>query len=331
MTKKILITGGTGFIGSHLAEKCVINGYKVTVFDRYNPNYNLGNLENSIYKNKIKFIFGDIRDFDSVNNAVKKNDAVFHLAALIGIPYSYLSPNAYIKTNVEGTYNVLEACKNNKIAKTIITSTSEVYGTAKYIPIDEKHPLQPQSPYSASKIAADNLALSYHYSFGLPLMIIRPFNTYGPRQSQRAIIPTIINQLMNNSNKGLLKLGNVEPTRDFTFVEDTVEGYLNCLKKAKFKGEVINIGTGFEISIKNLVKIISKILNKEAKIKKSIKRSRPKKSEVERLCCSTKKAKKFLNWKAKFSNFLGLKKGLSKTIDWQTKHSQKTSFDKYIV
>ena len=162
--KKILITGGTGFIGSHLAELCIKKGYKVTVFDRYNPNYNLGNLADSPFKEKIKFIFGDIRDYDSVNNAIKKNDIVFHLAALIGIPYSYISPNAYIKTNVEGTYNVLESCKNNKIKKIIITSTSEVYGSAKYIPIDEKHPLQPQSPYSASKISADNLALSYFYS-----------------------------------------------------------------------------------------------------------------------------------------------------------------------
>ncbi len=330
MKKRLLITGGTGFIGSHLAELCVRKGFNVTVFDRYNPNYNLGNLENSIYKKKIKFIFGDIRDFDSVNNAIKKNEIVFHLAALIGIPYSYESPNAYIKTNVEGTYNVLESCRKNLITKTIITSTSEVYGSAKYIPIDEQHPLQPQSPYSATKIAADNLALSYYHSFGLPLMIIRPFNTFGPRQSQRAIIPTIINQLMNNKGSKL-KLGNINPTRDFLFVEDTCLGYLSCLKKGKFKGEVVNIGTGYQISIKNITKIISDILNIKTKIIKSNLRTRPKNSEVERLCASIKIAKKLLKWKPKFLGLAGLKKGLVRTIEWQIKHNQKKISNKYIV
>tara|TARA_Y100000816_G_C26083458_1_gene571393 strand:+ start:206 stop:1198 length:993 start_codon:yes stop_codon:yes gene_type:complete len=330
MKKRLLITGGTGFIGSHLAELCVRKGFNVTVFDRYNPNYNLGNLENSIYKKKIKFIFGDIRDFDSVNNAIKKNEIVFHLAALIGIPYSYESPNAYIKTNVEGTYNVLESCRKNLITKTIITSTSEVYGSAKYIPIDEQHPLQPQSPYSATKIAADNLALSYYHSFGLPVMIIRPFNTFGPRQSQRAIIPTIINQLMNKKGSKL-KLGNINPTRDFLFVEDTCLGYLSCLKKGKFKGEVVNIGTGYQISIKNITKIISDILNIKTKIIKSNLRTRPKNSEVERLCASIKIAKKLLKWKPKFLGLAGLKKGLVRTIEWQIKHNQKKISNKYIV
>ena len=256
--KKILITGGTGFIGSHLAELCIKKGYKVTVFDRYNPNYNLGNLAGSPFKEKIKFIFGDIRDYDSVNNAINKNDIVFHLAALIGIPYSYISPNAYLKTNVEGTYNVLESCKNNKIKKIIITSTSEVYGSAKYIPIDEKHPLQPQSPYSASKISADNLALSYFYSFNLPVAIIRPFNTYGPRQSQRAIIPTIINQIIN-SKDGNIELGNLSPTRDFSYVEDTCEAFIKFINSSKSFGKVINIGSGSQISIINLTKLIKLI------------------------------------------------------------------------
>ena len=327
---KILITGGTGFIGSHLAELCIKLGYKVTVFDRYNPNYNLGNLENSIYKNRINFIFGDIRDFDSVDKAIKSSDAVFHLAALIGIPYSYISPNAYIKTNVEGTYNVLESCKNNKIKKTIITSTSEVYGTAKYVPIDENHPLQPQSPYSASKISADNLALSYYYSFGLPLTILRPFNNFGPRQSQRAIIPTIINQLINNKDKAL-NLGNTNPTRDFLFVEDTCRAYVNCLRKANFKGEIINIGTGFEISIKNTAKIISKILNKKFVLKKSIIRVRSKNTEVQRLCSSNKKAKKLINWKPELHNIIGFEKGLIKTINWYKENNQKINIDKYII
>ena len=313
--KKILITGGTGFIGSHLAEKCVKKGYKVTVFDRYNPNYNLGNLKNSICRKKIRFIFGDIRDYDSVNNAVKGHDIVLHLAALIGIPYSYVSPNAYIKTNMEGTYNVLESSKNNKVSKIIVTSTSEVYGSAKYVPIDEKHPLQPQSPYSASKIAADNLAQSYFYSFNLPVMIIRPFNTFGPRQSQRAIIPTVIHQILN-SKDGVIKLGNTETIRDFSYVDDTCQAYIDCITKSKFKGEVINVGSGVQVSIKDLVKMISRIVKKKIIIKKSNNRFRPKKSEVERLCASTNKAKKLIKWKPKYSGLNGLNYGLGKTIEW---------------
>ena len=290
--KKVLITGGTGFIGSHLAEKFVEKGYKVTVFDRYNPNYSLGNLENSILQKKINFVFGDIRDFDSVNNVIKKNDIIFHLAALIGIPYSYLSPNAYIKTNVEGTYNVLESCKNNKVSKVIITSTSEVYGSAKYMPMDEKHPLQPQSPYSASKISADNLAMSYFYSFNLPVSIIRPFNTYGPRQSQRAIIPTIINQLKFNKNQ-IIELGNLKPTRDFSFIEDTCSAFLQFVNSKKCIGKIINIGSGSNISIFKLAKLIAKLMNKKIIFKNSMKRVRPKSSEVLNLCASIKVAKRF--------------------------------------
>ncbi len=330
--KRILITGGTGFIGSHLAEKCVAKGYKVTVFDRYNPNYNLGNLSNSKFKKKIQFIFGDIRDYDSVNNAIKKNDIVFHLAALIGIPYSYISPNAYIKTNIEGTYNVLESCKNNKIKKIIITSTSEVYGSAKYLPIDEKHPLQPQSPYSASKISADNLALSYFYSFNLPVAIIRPFNTYGPRQSQRAIIPTIINQIKESRN-GIIELGNLDPTRDFSYIDDTCEAFIRFINSSKNHGKVINIGSGFQISIMNLTKLISKLMKKKIKFKKSKLRIRPKSSEVQNLCASIKIAKKNLNWEPKYAGVKGLKKGLAKTINWFQNQNNNISFPgkKYIL
>ena len=330
--KKILITGGTGFIGSHLAELCIKKGYKVTVFDRYNPNYNLGNLAGSPFKEKIKFIFGDIRDYDSVNNAINKNDIVFHLAALIGIPYSYISPNAYLKTNVEGTYNVLESCKNNKIKKIIITSTSEVYGSAKYIPIDEKHPLQPQSPYSASKISADNLALSYFYSFNLPVAIIRPFNTYGPRQSQRAIIPTIINQIIN-SKDGNIELGNLSPTRDFSYVEDTCEAFIKFINSSKSFGKVINIGSGSQISIINLTKLIAKLMNKKIKFKKSKLRIRPKPSEVQNLCASIKIAKKDLSWKPKHYGSAGLSEGLIKTINWFQNKNKVISFSskKYIV
>ena len=329
--KKILITGGTGFIGSHLAEKCVKNGHKVTVFDRYNPNYNLGNLSNSKYKKKIKFIFGDLRDYDSVNNAIKNHDVVFHLAALIGIPYSYISPNAYIKTNIEGTYNVLESSKINKISKIIITSTSEVYGSAKYIPIDERHPLQPQSPYSASKISADNLALSYYYSFNLPVMILRPFNTFGPRQSNRAIIPTIINQL-NNSKTGKIKIGNIQPFREFNYVEDVCEAFIKSIKSNKF-GEIFNIGNGYHISIKNLVEVIAKIMKKKPHLIRSKERVRPAGSEVERLCSSNKKAKKLIKWKPKYFGKKGLIKALKLTIDWHLSDLKKNSINskKYIV
>jgi NAD dependent epimerase/dehydratase len=328
--KKILITGGTGFIGSHLAEKCVKKGYKVTVFDRYNPNYNLGNLKDSIFRKKIKFIFGDIRDFDSVNNAIRGQDIVLHLAALIGIPYSYVSPNAYIKTNIEGTYNVLESSKNNKVSKIVITSTSEVYGSARYVPMDEKHPLQPQSPYSASKIAADNLAQSYFFSFDLPVTILRPFNTFGPRQSQRAVIPTIIQQILNNSG-GTINLGNTDTTRDFLYVDDTCQAYLDCIKKSKFKGEILNVGNGIEISIKKIAEIVSKILKKKIILKKSKIRIRPKKSEVSRLCASSKKAKNLINWQPEYSGLKGFESGLKKIINWHIKNNLKFNFKDYIV
>ena len=229
--KKIIITGATGFVGSHLAELCVEKGYNVIAFDRYNPNHNLGWLENSKYQKDINFIFADIRDYDSVLKSMKGCDIVFHLAALIGIPYSYISPLAYLKTNVEGTYNVLESSKNLGLEQTIITSTSETYGSAKYVPMDEQHPLLGQSPYAASKIAADQLALSYYLSFNLPIKIVRPFNTYGPRQSLRAIIPTIISQGLKNDND--IKLGSLTPTRDFLYVKDTCDGFLKICKSEK--------------------------------------------------------------------------------------------------
>ena len=240
MNKKIFITGATGFIGSHLCEMSVKKGFKVVGFDRYNSNYNLGWLEKSKYKKDINFIFGDIRDYDSVYKSMKGCNKVFHLAALIGIPYSYVSPLAYVKTNVEGTYNVLEAAKNLNLKDIIITSTSEVYGSAKYLPINEKHPLNAQSPYAASKISADQLALSYYKSFNLPIKIIRPFNTYGPRQSSRAVIPRIMLQCINKKNKKII-LGNLSPTRDFNYVEDTCEAYFDVLKCNKLVGKTINV------------------------------------------------------------------------------------------
>ncbi len=332
MKKKILITGGTGFIGSHLSELFVKKGFKVSVFDRYNPNYNHGSLENSKYKTKIKFIFGDIRDYDSVNKAIKGNDIVIHLAALIGIPYSYKSPLAYVETNIKGTYNVLESSKNLNLKKVIITSTSEVYGSAKYIPMDELHPLNPQSPYSASKIAADNLALSYYYSFNLPVILIRPFNTFGPRQSERAIIPTIINQILT-SKKGVIKLGNLSPTRDFNFVDDICDAFYKASLKKNILGETINIGTGKELSIKSIVQLISKIMNKKVLIRKENLRVRPKSSEVKRLCSSKSKALKKLNWSSKHSNKKLFNQAIIKTINYfiKLKEEKNNILKKYII
>lgn len=330
--KKILITGGAGFIGSHLAEYFVKKKFKVTVFDRYNPNYNLGLLQDSKFKNKIEFIFGDIRDYDSVYNSLRGHKIVIHLAALIGIPYSYISPLAYIKTNYEGTYNVLEASRKLNMKKIIITSTSEVYGTAQYIPIDESHPLVPQSPYSASKIAADNLALSYFYSFNLPVNIIRPFNTFGPRQSSRAVIPTIINQILFKVKNKKINLGNLNPTRDFNYIDDICNGFYKTVISDLKPGNIINLCTGYEISIKKLSKMISSLLKSKIRIKKNLPRIRPIKSEVERLCGSNKKAKKLIKWEPLYSGEKGLRKALKKTINWYFKHKKNNSLiNKYII
>ena len=307
--KKVLITGGTGFIGSHLSEHLTKKGYRVTCFDRYNPNYNLGCLEKSKYKNQIDFIFGDIRDYDSVFKAVKKSDIVIHLAALIGIPYSYFSPLAYVKTNIEGTYNVLESCKNLNIKQVISTSTSETYGTANYVPMDEKHPLFAQSPYAASKISADQMALSYWNSFKLPVKIIRPFNTFGPRQSSRAIIPTIILQALNNKD---IKLGNLKPTRDFLFIQNTIDAYYEIVKSKNFFGKVVNVGSGKEISIGQLVNLIKKKLSSKSKVIIENKRIRTANSEVDRLVCNNALIKKNTNWKVSTS----FEKGLDETIEW---------------
>ena len=313
MTNKILITGGCGFIGSHLTEHLVQRGLEVTVFDRYNSSNNWGWLENSIYKKDFNVILGDIRDYDSVKNAVKGNNVVLHLAALIGIPYSYISPLAYIKTNVEGTYNVLQSAKELEISKTVITSTSEVYGSAIYTPINEDHPLQPQSPYSASKIGADNLALSYYHSFDLPVTTIRPFNTYGPRQSARAIIPTIFSQLISSKD---ISLGNLSTVRDFTFVEDLCMAYEILLKNNIFNGEVVNVGSNQDISISQLLEKIFKITNLKKKIVVSEDRIRKNKSEVNHLLCDNKKILSLTDWKPKIS----LDDGLRKTYSWIEKN-----------
>ena len=308
--KKILITGATGFVGSHLTELCVEKGFEVVAFDRYNPNYNLGWLEKSKYKNDINFAFGDIRDYDSVLKTMKGCKIVFHLAALIGIPYSYLSPQAYLKTNVEGTYNILESSKHLDIEQTIITSTSEVYGSAKYVPIDEKHPFSAQSPYSASKISADQLALSYYNSFGLPIKIIRPFNIYGPRQSSRAVIPSIIIQALNDKKE--IKLGNIKPSRDFTYVSDACCAFLDILKIKNFFGNTLNVGSNNEYTIEYIAKKVLAKLNSKANIKKEIQRTRSPNSEVVRLVCDNSKILKNTQWKPKVK----IEKGLGMTINW---------------
>ena len=308
--KNILVTGGMGFIGSHLAEFLTKKNYNVTVFDRYNSNNNWGNLENSKYRKNIKIIMGDIRDYDSTLKSLKNIDTIFHLAALIGIPYSYVSPLAYIKTNIEGTYNILEAAKEKNISQTVITSTSETYGSAIKTPMDENHPLNAQSPYAASKIAADQIAMSYYRSFGQNIKIIRPFNTYGPRQSSRAVIPTIISQLLNKNK--FIKLGNTKPSRDYTYVEDLCEAYLKLSKAKKLTGHVVNVGTNKEISIKDLSILIMKKLNIYKKIKISPERKRVKLSEVNRLLCSNKKIIKETGWVPKTN----MQEGLNKTINW---------------
>ncbi len=307
---KILVTGAAGFLGSHLTEKLVEKGHDVKAFVHYDPNNNWGWLEKSKYKKYIEFIVGDIRDFDSVYSSIKGVDEVFHLAALIGIPYSYVSPLAYIKTNIEGTYNVIQSAKQLGTKNIMITSTSETYGSAQYVPMDEDHPKVGQSPYSATKIGADNLALSFYRSFGLPIKVVRPFNIYGPRQSARAIIPTIASQILNGSKK--IKLGNLNVKRDLTFVKDTVSAFIEISKQKKFNGDAVNIGMNQEVSIKELVEKISNILNKKIEIISDKKRIRPRKSEVNRLLCDNSKLKKNTNWKPKYN----LDQGLKETIEW---------------
>ena len=297
----------------------------VIAFDRYNSNNNWGWLEESKYKSDMEIILGDIRDFDSVSHAMEGCEAVFHLAALIGIPYSYISPLAYIRTNIEGTYNILEASKKQSIQQLLITSTSETYGTAQYTPIDENHPLIGQSPYSASKIAADHLALSYYRSFELPIKIVRPFNTYGPRQSSRAIIPTIITQIFSGSNE--LILGNIDPTRDLTFVKDTCAAFLSIYQSNNFFGEVTNVGMNNEISIGDLAKLIMRLIGKNIEIKSERIRIRPKNSEVERLVCNNKKLLDNSSWKPSYN----LEAGLQSTINWFKEHSHLNKSELYHV
>jgi NAD dependent epimerase/dehydratase len=310
--KKVLITGSEGFIGSHLTEKLVERGAKVTALVQYNSFNNWGwieTLEDHI-KKEIEVYTGDIREYDNMSRVIQGKDIVFHLAALIAIPYSYQSPAAYVRTNVEGTLNVMESCRVHGIEKVVHTSTSETYGTALYVPIDEKHPLQGQSPYSASKIGADKMVESYYRSFNLPVATIRPFNTYGPRQSARAVIPTIISQIL--AGKKNIKLGTLSPTRDFNYVKDTAEGFIKMAEVDESVGQVINVGTNNEISIGDLVKKIIKLTGKEVTIECEESRLRPEKSEVNRLWCDNSKAREILNWCPAYT----LEEGLMETIEW---------------
>jgi NAD dependent epimerase/dehydratase len=314
--KKVLVTGADGFIGSHLTEALVRQGFEVKAFVFYNSFNSWGWLDSCDpeIKDKFEVFAGDIRDPHGVRQALKGMDAVLHLAALIGIPFSYHSPDAYLETNIRGTLNVLQAGRDLGLQKIIHTSTSEVYGTAKYIPIDEDHSLQGQSPYSASKIGADQIANSFFTSFETPVITVRPFNTYGPRQSARAIIPTIITQIL--SGKFDIKLGSTKPTRDFNYIADTVKGFIAALNSTTAFGEVINIGNGYEISMGDTVKLISEIIGKQVNIVSDEIRFRPQKSEVERLWASNEKAKRLLNWQPSFNGIEGFRRGLQKTIEW---------------
>lgn len=314
MKKKVLVTGAGGFIGSHLTEKLCACGYGVKAFVHYNSRNSWGWLESSKCKERIEIISGDIRDTDIVRHAMSDVEMVFHLAALIGIPYSYHSPEAYVETNIRGSLNILQAAMDSGIKKVVITSTSEIYGTAQVVPIAEAHPINPQSPYAATKIAADLLALSFYRSFNLPVVIVRPFNTYGPRQSARAVIPTIITQILNGKKK--IKLGALTPTRDLTYVEDTVDGFIRSGECSGAIGEIINLGSNSEISIGDLARLISKYLNQDIRIESAQNRKRPEKSEVERLIADNAKARRILNWAPKYS----LENGLKKTIAWFKKN-----------
>lgn len=314
--KNVLITGAEGFIGSHLTEELIKCGAKVRAFIFYNSFGKWGWLDDlaPVFLKNTEIFDGDVRDANKVFKAIQGQEIVFHLASLISIPYSYQAPDSYIDTNVKGTLNVLNACRSEGIKRIVHTSTSEVYGTALYVPIDEKHPLQPQSPYSASKIAADSLVLSYYYSFDMPVSIVRPFNTYGPRQSARAVIPTIISQIY--AGKKTIELGDLSPTRDFNYVKDTVSAFIKVAETVDTKGEVFNAGSERGVSIKDLVELIIKITGKKVKVVSNKGRLRPKNSEVKRLLSNSAKIKGRCGWKPQFT----LEEGLEITCKWIKDH-----------
>lgn len=323
--KKVLVTGADGFIGSHLTETLVERGYDVRAFTFYNSFNTWGWLDSLPHniKKEIEIQSGDIRDPNGVRNAMEGVESVFHLAALIAIPFSYHSPDSYVDTNVKGTLNVLQAARSLGTRKVLVTSTSEVYGSAKYIPIDENHPFQGQSPYSATKIGADRLAEAFYRSFSLPVVIVRPFNTYGPRQSARAVIPTIISQLLTGVEE--IHLGSLSPTRDFNYVKDTVNGFIAIEKSEKTIGEEINIASQSEISIGELASELINRINPKARISCEAQRLRPEKSEVVRLMGSNRKLKELTDWKTEYPLALGLEK----TIDWMGENLSRYKTDIY--
>lgn len=316
---KILVTGADGFIGSHLVEHLLKKKLRVTAFCQYNSFGSVGWLDNipNDLKKKLNIILGDIRDSFYIDKIVKNKDYVFHLASLISIPYSYTAFSSYLETNINGTLNILNASKSNKIKRLLLTSTSEVYGSALYTPINEAHPLQAQSPYSATKIASDNLSSSFFKSFNLPLVIARPFNTYGPRQSERAIIPTIISQMLK---KKQVKLGSINTIRDFNYVLDTVDGMFQIMNTKNIEGEIVNICSGKGYTIKNIYDFIKKEINLNSYIEFDKIRERPKNSEVDKLIGCNKKIKRLTNWKSTIS----IRQGLQKTINWYSNYSQKS-------
>ena len=323
---KVLVTGADGFIGSHLTEALVLAGYEVRAFVLYNSFNSWGWLDHCSedMRGKFEVFAGDIRDSGGVRTAMKDCDAVLHLAALIAIPYSYHSPETYIDTNIKGTLNIVQAARELGVSKVVHTSTSEVYGTAQFVPITEDHPLQGQSPYSASKIGADQIAMSFYTSFGTPVAILRPFNTYGPRQSARAVIPTIITQIASGNKE--IKLGALSPTRDFNYIADTVDGFMAALTSKKSVGEIINIGSNFEISIRDTAYTIAKVMGTKIEIISDEQRLRPEKSEVTRLCASNDKAGRLLGWQPKYGGVEGFKRGLEEAVAWFCKSSNLESY-----
>lgn len=322
--KKVLVTGAGGFIGSHLTEKLVALGAKTRALVHYNALAGHGWLDSSPVKGEIEIVAGDISDRDSVSEAVKGCDVVFHLAALIAIPYSYQAPYSYVRTNIEGTLNVLQACRHYAVARMVHTSTSEVYGTARYAPIDEKHPLQGQSPYSATKIGADKIAEAFHLSFGVPVVTVRPFNTFGPRQSARAVIPTIITQCLANR---VVRLGNLRPTRDLNFVANTVEGFIMAASSDEAVGKTLNLGSGREISIGDLAELIARLMDRKIIIQSDEVRLRPENSEVERLIADNTLVQRTLGWQPQVT----LERGLELTIDWMRQHLDRYRPDLYVI
>jgi len=322
---KVLVTGSEGFIGSHLVEQLLSEGFEVCALVQYNSNGSVGWLDEFRHDPKLEIVLGDIRDPEQMNQLCLGTDAVLHLAALIAIPYSYQAPDSYVQTNVMGTLNLLNASRRAGVARFIHTSTSEVYGTARYVPIDERHPLQPQSPYSATKIGADALVQSFFSSFDFPATIIRPFNTFGPRQSFRAVIPTLASQFLAESP--FLRVGALSPTRDFTFVTDTARAFISSLSAKNIEGEVINLGVGFEVSVSNIIEDLVALTNHNPEILVEENRLRPEKSEVERLLSDNTKAKNLLSWEPENKGRDGFRSGLKKTLDWLAKRIQDNKID----